>query len=62
MLCGFATYRALEAVGFASYECFPDLVFQIWNRGWKVPSKRRRHAARIARVRIIRALGAALNL
>ena len=62
MLCGFATYRVLEALGLVSYECFPDLVFKIWNGGWKVPSKRRRRAARFARCRIIHALAAALNL
>jgi hypothetical protein len=62
MLCGFATYRALEALGFESYECFPDLVFKIWSGGRKVPPKSNRRAAYFARIQINRALGAALKI
>ena len=63
MLAGFATFRALEAMGVRAFECFPDLQFRLWSDGAPLPSKRIRADALRARqricVRLARAIGIA---
>ena len=39
MLSGFAAYRALERIGAAAYECYPDLQFRLWAHGIELPPK-----------------------
>ncbi len=52
MLAGFATFRALEAMGVRAFECFPDLQFRLWSDGVPLPSKRRRADALRVRQRV----------
>ena len=56
MIAGFATYRALESVGIASYEAYPDLQFRLWSRGKVLPPKKAGREAREERRRIVAAL------
>jgi hypothetical protein len=62
MLSGFAVHRGLARLGIECYECFPDLVFKIWNGGRTMPSKRDRSAALSVRQRINRELRSSLKI
>lgn len=44
MLAGFAAYRALAALGAATYEGYPDLEFRLWSDASDLPPKRGRRA------------------
>ena len=61
MICGFATYRALAALGVETYEAYPDLQFRLWAGREVLPPKRRRSAALPARQNIVRRLADTLG-
>jgi len=44
MIAGFAAYRALDALGAAVYEGYPDLQFRLWCAAPDLPPKRGRRA------------------
>src|SRR6266436_1351469 len=52
MLSGFAAYRALERIGAAAYECYPDLQFRLWAHGTELPPKGDHRNALTVRTRI----------
>jgi hypothetical protein len=52
MLSGFAAYRALERIGAAAYECYPDLQFRLWAHGSELPPKGDHRNALTVRTRI----------
>src|SRR5260370_19637568 len=52
MLSGFAAYRALERIGAAAYECYPDLQFRLWAQGTELPPKGDHRNALTVRTRI----------
>jgi hypothetical protein len=57
MIAGFATYRALEAIGAEVYESYPDLQFKLWCRRHRLISKKNcRSSALASRVRVLSAL------
>jgi len=63
MIAGFATYRALEAVGANVYECYPDLQFRLWCRRHRIFSKQKgRTAALASRIRVLSALARRLDV
>jgi hypothetical protein len=65
MLAGFAVYRALELIGVAAYEGYPDLQFRLWIDDGVLPSKGRgpgRAAALAARQQIIAKLATKLKV
>jgi hypothetical protein len=65
MIAGFATYRALQAIGAAPYECYPDLQFRLWRGGRPLVAKnsdRGKDAALKSRTRIVSALARELDV
>ncbi|HVC43599.1 MAG TPA: hypothetical protein VND20_02195 [Candidatus Binataceae bacterium] len=63
MLTGFAAFRALEAVGVASFESYPDLVYRVWTRATTLIAKRRgKSHALAARSMIVRAIAGELRI
>lgn len=63
MIAGFATYRALEAIGAEVYECYPDLQFRLWCRGHRLFSKKKgRRPALASRFRVLSALARRLGV
>jgi hypothetical protein len=63
MITGFATYRALEAIGAEVYECYPDLQFRLWCRGYRLFSKNKGKSAALAsRIRVLSALARRLGV
>jgi hypothetical protein len=62
MLSGFAAYRALERIGAAAYECYPDLQFRLWAHGIELPPKGDHKNALAARIRINTRIARALGL
>jgi len=63
MIAGFATYRALEAIGAEIYECYPDLQFRLWCRRHRIFSKNKgRTAALASRIRVLSALARRLGV
>jgi hypothetical protein len=62
MIAGFATYRALGAIGVDSYESYPDLLFRLWSTEKELPSKATRSNALGARRRILEQLMGQLEL
>jgi hypothetical protein len=63
MIAGFATYRALEAIGAEVYECYPDLQFKLWCRRHRLFSKKAgRSCALASRVRVLSALARRLGV
>ena len=62
MISGFATYRALAAIGVETYEGYPDLQFRLWAGRAELPPKRNRGAALRARRRIVRRMADALGI
>jgi len=67
MLVGFATYRALERLGVAAFESYPDLQLRLSSSSQDVPPgdlppKSRRAEALAARQRIVASLAAGLGL
>jgi hypothetical protein len=61
MIAGFAAYRAIDGLGAASYEAYPDLAFRVWAKGVAIPPKSTGRAALDARVRINRRLAEELG-
>ncbi len=61
MIAGFATYRALSALGAESFEGYPDLQFRLWNASRALPSKSGGRSIALARRREIVAEVAKLN-
>jgi hypothetical protein len=63
MIAGFATYRALEAIGAEVYESYPDLQFRLWCRRHRIFSKKKgRTAALASRIRVLSALARRLGV
>jgi hypothetical protein len=62
MIAGFATYRALGALGVESYESYPDLQFRLWSAETELPSKASKPSALRARQRVLAQLMARLEL
>jgi len=58
MLIGFATYRALERLGVAAFESYPDLQFRLCSPLSPLPPKGRHAEAIAARRRIVARLAA----
>jgi hypothetical protein len=59
MIAGFATYRALQSIAAAVFECYPDLQFKLWRGGEQLSSKNSaggRSAAFASRIRVLSAL------
>jgi hypothetical protein len=53
MLAGFATYRALEKLGAAAYESYPDLQLRLCAPSTELPPKKRRREALKVRNQIV---------
>jgi hypothetical protein len=62
MLVGFATYRALETAGVATFESYPDLQFRLWSDGSRLPPKAQRSRALVVRRRINARLASKLGV
>jgi hypothetical protein len=62
MLSGFGAYRALERIGAAAYECYPDLQFRLWAHGTELPPKGDHRNALAVRKRINARIARALGL
>ncbi|HEX4208844.1 MAG TPA: DUF429 domain-containing protein, partial [Candidatus Binataceae bacterium] len=62
MLSGFAAYRALQVLGVATFEAYPDLQFRLWRESRPLTPKNRGRAAFADRSEIIAALAATLRL
>ena len=65
MIAGFATYRALEAIGAKTYECYPDLQFRLWRRHHQLVAKNSpsgKTAALASRIRVLSALARRLGV
>jgi Protein of unknown function (DUF429) len=63
MIAGFATYRALEAIGAEVYEGYPDLQFRLWRRRHRLFSKQKERASALAsRIRVLSALARRLDV
>lgn len=62
MLAGFATYRALERLGVAAFECYPDLQFRLCAPSTPLVPKGRRAQALAVRRRIVARLAAEVHL
>ena len=63
MITGFATYRALEAIGAEVYESYPDLQFRLWCRRHRIFSKKKgRTGALASRIRVLSALARRLDV
>ncbi|HTT77856.1 MAG TPA: DUF429 domain-containing protein [Candidatus Binataceae bacterium] len=56
MLSGFATYRALEAIGAATFEAYPDLQFRLWRGHHPLAPKSAGRIALANRTEILAAL------
>jgi hypothetical protein len=52
MLAGFAAYKALEAIGVATFEAYPDLQFRLWRDDRPLAPKSRRSEALADRLAI----------
>ena len=63
MIAGFATYRALEAIGAEVYEGYPDLQFRLWHRRHRLFSKQKGKTSALAsRIRVLSALARRLDV
>jgi hypothetical protein len=62
MLAGFAAYRALERLGVAAFESYPDLQFRLCSPSTALAPKRRRAQALAARRRVVARLATELKL
>jgi hypothetical protein len=62
MLVGFAAFPALEKLGFRAFEAYPDLQRRLWADRVKLPPKKFRGAALIARRKICAKLAALIKL
>ena len=62
MLAGFATYRALEKLGVAAYESYPDLQFRLCAPSAELPPKKHRREALTVRNRIVAELRSNLGI
>jgi hypothetical protein len=62
MLTGFAAYRALETLGVAAFEAYPDLQFRLWRDDRPLVPKSHGRIALAHRSKILAALAAVLKL